>query len=63
MNLNKNYHDCPNSSILSPALRYNSFGDSPIYYYQSFIMQVFANILPYQYFATYSSYLCGSYDY
>ena len=34
----------------------NSFGVSPIYYCQSFIMQAFANILPYQYFATYSKY-------
>ena len=35
------------------SLQYNRFGDSPIYYHQSFVMQVFTNILPYQYYATY----------
>ena len=39
----------------SPAIWYNSFGDSPIYYHQSFIIKVFVNILPYQYFALYGN--------
>ena len=43
-------HDSPNSPIF---LWYSSFGDLPIYYRQSFIMQVFINILPYQYFFVY----------
>ena len=42
------------------AFLYNSSDDLPIFCWQSFIMQVFANILPYQYFAMYGSFYCGA---
>ena len=48
-------HDLPNSPFFDqPSGNTDSFGDSPIYYCQNFIMQVFTKILPYQYFITYS---------